>query len=107
MPDSTRPATVFTDALDRTDPADRAAYLDRACGGDADLRRRVEELLAAHAGAAVRSTAAGRSGRPAATGTSCRRATAGLDTDRDRPPAAPAERTRRARSSPAGTRWSR
>jgi eukaryotic-like serine/threonine-protein kinase len=40
--------TIFTEALARTDPAERAAYLDGACGGDAGLRRRVEELLAAH-----------------------------------------------------------
>jgi WD40 repeat protein len=43
--------TVFADALERTDPADRAAYLDRACEGNAPLRRRVEALLAAHNGA--------------------------------------------------------
>ncbi len=54
--------TLFTEALERTDPADRAAYLERACGGDADLRRRVEVLLAAHAGA-------GRFLEPDATGT--------------------------------------
>src|SRR5579871_2019443 len=42
--------TVFTEALDRRDPADRAAYLAAACGGDAELRRRVDELLAAHPG---------------------------------------------------------
>ena len=28
--------------------AERAAYLDQACAGDAALRRRVEELLEAH-----------------------------------------------------------
>src|SRR6266540_1775745 len=40
--------TIFAEALE----ADaRAAYLDRACGGDAALRGRVEALLAAHAGA--------------------------------------------------------
>src|SRR5262245_45079867 len=43
--------TVFADALERTDPADRAAYLDEACRGNPELRRLVEELLAAHAGA--------------------------------------------------------
>ena len=31
-----------------TRPEARAAYLDRACGGDAELRRRVEALLDAH-----------------------------------------------------------
>ena len=42
--------TIFTEALARPDPAERVAYLDSACGGDAGLRRRVEELLAAHPG---------------------------------------------------------
>ncbi len=42
--------TIFTEALARPEPAERAAYLDGACGGDAELRRRVEELLVAHAG---------------------------------------------------------
>ncbi len=39
--------TIFLDALDRIDPAERAAYLDRACGDKAELRRRVERLLQA------------------------------------------------------------
>jgi len=43
--------TIFAEALERTDPADRADYLDGACAGDAALRRRVEALLAAHDGA--------------------------------------------------------
>src|SRR5262249_34168233 len=38
---------VFTEALARPDPADRAAYLEAACGGDEDLRSRVEALLRA------------------------------------------------------------
>ncbi len=42
--------TLFTEALERSDPVERASYLDRACGGDTDLRRQVEELLAAHPG---------------------------------------------------------
>ena len=53
--------TVFSEALERTDPAARAAYLDGACRGNPELRRLVEELLAAHAGA-------GRFLEPAATG---------------------------------------
>jgi WD40 repeat protein len=40
--------TIFTEALARPDLAERAAYLDGACGGDAELRRQVEELLAAN-----------------------------------------------------------
>jgi len=41
------PRDIFLDALDRA-PADRAAYLDEACGDDAALRHRVEALLRAH-----------------------------------------------------------
>lgn len=40
---------LFTEALSRTDPAERAAFLDRACAANPDLRRRLEELLAGHA----------------------------------------------------------
>ena len=43
--------TVFAEALERTDPAARAAYLDGACRDNAALRQRVEALLAAHDGA--------------------------------------------------------
>src|SRR5262245_61931658 len=39
---------VFFAALAKEDPAERAAYLNEACGTDADLRRQVERLLAAH-----------------------------------------------------------
>src|SRR6516225_8320532 len=41
--------SLFLAALDRTDAADRQALLDQACAGDAELRRRVELLLAAYA----------------------------------------------------------
>jgi serine/threonine protein kinase/WD40 repeat protein len=42
-----RVATLFAVAVAK--PAEeRAAYLDEACGGDAELRRRVEALLQAH-----------------------------------------------------------
>ncbi len=40
---------IFTEALRLPEGPERAAYLDRACGGDAGLRLRVEALLAAHA----------------------------------------------------------
>ncbi len=40
---------LFTEALSRTDPAERAAFLDEACAGNPELRRRLEELLAGHA----------------------------------------------------------
>src|SRR5207249_1746467 len=35
-------------ALERAEPSGRAAYLAEACGGDDDLRRRVEALLHRH-----------------------------------------------------------
>jgi hypothetical protein len=40
--------SIFTNALARTDPAQRRAYLDEACGADGVLRREVEALLATH-----------------------------------------------------------
>jgi hypothetical protein len=39
---------IFTEALQITDPDGRLAYLTQACGGDAELRRRVEILLRTH-----------------------------------------------------------
>jgi WD40 repeat protein/tRNA A-37 threonylcarbamoyl transferase component Bud32 len=39
---------IFFAALAKADPAERTAYLDAACGGDAELRRCVDRLLAAH-----------------------------------------------------------
>ena len=38
---------LFNAALDRQDPAERARFLDDACGADAALRGRVEKLLRA------------------------------------------------------------
>jgi serine/threonine protein kinase len=40
--------SIFTNALARTDPAERRAYLDEVCGEDSTLRRDVEALLALH-----------------------------------------------------------
>ena len=40
----TRERDIFLGALDKT-PAERGPYLDAACGGDRDLRQRVEDLL--------------------------------------------------------------
>ncbi len=46
--DDHSPRTIFLAALEIDDPDQRAAHLDRACGGDEALRREVEELLQAH-----------------------------------------------------------
>jgi serine/threonine protein kinase/Tfp pilus assembly protein PilF len=46
--DLLRVKSVFLAAADLEDPAQRAAYLDGACGADADLRSRVEALLRAN-----------------------------------------------------------
>src|SRR5215468_2376601 len=43
--DAARAKSLFLAASDLADPAERAAYLDRECGGDAELRARVEALL--------------------------------------------------------------
>ncbi len=40
--------TLFLEALDIADPAERSAYLDQACAGDPPLRQRVDKLLQAH-----------------------------------------------------------
>jgi serine/threonine protein kinase len=40
--------SIFEAAIEQGSAEARAAYLDRACAGDADLRRGVEALLAAH-----------------------------------------------------------
>ena len=40
--------SIFNEALERVTPADRADYLETACGGETELRLRVEALLEAH-----------------------------------------------------------
>jgi hypothetical protein len=47
-PDPKRVQAVFLAAVEYPDPADRAAVLGAECAGDAELRRRVEDLLCAH-----------------------------------------------------------
>src|SRR5215470_13737316 len=39
---------IFLEAAELPDEAARTAFLDRACGGDAGLRSRVEALLRSH-----------------------------------------------------------
>jgi eukaryotic-like serine/threonine-protein kinase len=46
--DPARVKSLFLAAADIANPADRAAYLDRECGSQADLRARVEALLRAN-----------------------------------------------------------
>src|SRR5262245_56640274 len=40
--------SIFFAALEKGAAQDRAAYLNEACAGDAELRRHVDRLLAAH-----------------------------------------------------------
>jgi WD40 repeat protein/tRNA A-37 threonylcarbamoyl transferase component Bud32 len=47
--DAARAKSLFLAASVMSDPTERAAYLDRECGGDAELRARVEALLRADA----------------------------------------------------------
>src|SRR5262249_7113014 len=46
--DPKRVKEIFLEAAELPDEAARAAFLDRACGGDAGLRARVEALLRSH-----------------------------------------------------------
>src|SRR5262249_48682687 len=39
---------IFIAALEKDDPAERAAYLERACGDNRPLRLRIERLLKSH-----------------------------------------------------------
>jgi WD40 repeat protein/serine/threonine protein kinase len=43
-----RERSIFLTALEKEDLAVRAAYLDRTCAGNSELRRRIEDLLRAH-----------------------------------------------------------
>jgi len=45
--DSSQDEPIFTEAL-KHPVAERGAFLDRACSGDAELRRKVEALLRAY-----------------------------------------------------------
>ncbi|MDP6555823.1 MAG: protein kinase [Pirellulaceae bacterium] len=40
--------SIFIEALERDDPAERVAFLDGACGGDTDLRARLEKLFSSY-----------------------------------------------------------
>jgi WD40 repeat protein/serine/threonine protein kinase len=45
------PEEILQGAIEKSTPAERAAYLDAACGQDQELRARIMGLLAAHEGA--------------------------------------------------------
>jgi hypothetical protein len=45
--DAGREVAVFTEAI-KVSRQQRAAFLNKACGGDEELRRKVESLLKAH-----------------------------------------------------------
>jgi serine/threonine protein kinase/tetratricopeptide (TPR) repeat protein len=47
-PPAPRARDIFLDAIEISSPEQRAAFLDAACSGDAELRRRVDALIAAH-----------------------------------------------------------
>jgi serine/threonine protein kinase/lipopolysaccharide biosynthesis regulator YciM len=47
-PDPDRVKNLFLAAIERADPADRRAFLDAKVGGDAELRGRLDALLAAY-----------------------------------------------------------
>jgi serine/threonine protein kinase len=49
--DAARAKSLFLAASDLADPAERAAFMERECAGDTELRARVEALLRAHAAA--------------------------------------------------------
>jgi serine/threonine protein kinase/tetratricopeptide (TPR) repeat protein len=51
--------SLFLAASELNDPTERAAYLDRECGGDAELRARVEALLRANDAEPLPPAAAG------------------------------------------------
>ena len=51
--DDQRVKELFNAAFDLTAAGDRESFLDRACAGETDLRRRVDALLQADAKAAA------------------------------------------------------
>jgi eukaryotic-like serine/threonine-protein kinase len=40
--------SIFTEAVEKEDPAERAAFLNRVCAGDPALRQRIDRLLLRH-----------------------------------------------------------
>src|SRR5262245_1614518 len=64
MPSAPSVESLFLAAMEKASSADRSAYLDEACAGDADLRRRVQRLLDAqqNVGSFLQAPAFGQAG---------------------------------------------
>jgi WD40 repeat protein/serine/threonine protein kinase len=64
MPPAPSVESLFLAAMEKASHAERSAYLDEACAGDADLRRRVQRLLDAqqNVGSFLQAPAAGLAG---------------------------------------------
>src|SRR5262245_12077282 len=67
--DAGRAKDLVLAALGMPDAADRAAYLDRECGGDAELRARIDALLRAAEPPPVPPVGAAGASGPGARGT--------------------------------------
>ena len=78
--DAARVKSLFLEASELADPAERAAYLERECGGDAELRQRVEALLAADDGGG-RSVEGDATGMSEPTSPETQEATATVDAE--------------------------
>ena len=80
---------IFVRAIEAGSPAERSAILDRSCGNDAALRRKVAALLAAHdqAGTFLEQPAPGLTDdRPAEAGSASTVAGDEMRTPAPRPP---------------------
>ncbi len=94
--------SLFLNASDLDDPAERAAYLESECGGDVELRNRVEALLAADNGGG-RSVERDRRGMSEPTSPETVEATVGVDAETCLP-SEPATVEDRSESTVAGAR---
>ena len=67
----TNEETIFAESLGKTSAAERDAYLDHACAGNAELRREVEALLLAHKAGGILEAPAVDMGVTREVGPSC------------------------------------
>jgi len=94
---------IFTAAIELPEGPKRDAYLDAACGGDAGMRRRIEELLAAFARA---GDVLGPSGPPTAAIADSATTNADAAPGRSEPPRGADLETTDARTRPTTDRGS-